>query len=126
MPNSPRDTGLQVIHYAGVALTPATPFLATAGKLVADLPVGCVITDVDLNITAGFGVGSVLNIARTPGGPPIVAWTVDAVARKKLAAATIPLPVGSGAIGGPLYASITPAPVTGAMTLVVSFAPKLG
>lgn len=125
MPNAPRDTGLQVIHYVSVELTAQTPFVSSS-VLLGDLPLGSVITDADISVVGAFGVGALLQISTSPGGPTIVAWNVATAAKLKLANASNALSAAESVVGGPLYARLTSFVPGGRLFLVVSYAPKIG
>lgn len=125
MPNSPRDTGLQVIHYVAVTLTAQTPFIGVSA-LVGELPEGAIITDVDVSVTGGFGAGALLQLSSSPGGPVIAAWNVATAAKLKLNNASNALSAAESVVGGPIYARLTSLVPAGTLRLVLSYAPKTG
>lgn len=123
MPNAPRDTGLQVIHYVGATITGS----ALAAAFVGELPVGSVITDLDITVVTPFGAGVNLEFAATPTGPSLVTFGVNAAGKLKLVNALTPLPVSAYGRGGQFYARLTGAAAPGGLAFVVlSFAPKIG
>ena len=125
MPNAPRDTGLQVIHYVAATLTAQTPFVS-ASVLLGELPLGAVITDADVSVTGAFGPGALLQLSTSPGGPTIVAWNVATAAKLKLANASNALSAAESVVGGPIYARLTALAPAGTLRLVLSYAPKVG
>lgn len=125
MANSPRDTGLQVTHYIAATVTASTPF-AGSSVLVGELPVGAIITDVDVSVTTGFGVGALLQLRHTPGGPVIAAWNVATAAKLKLNNASNALSAAESVAGGPIYARLTALAPGASLILVLSYAPKIG
>lgn len=121
-----RDTGFQVIHYVGCTLT-AGQFGAAQGVLLGDLPVGAVITDLDLTVLQAFGAGVQLAIARTPLGAPLTTFNLNTIGKLKLVNAVTPITPAVFGQGGQFYVYLTGSPTLGASAFVVlSYAPRLG